>query len=123
MPPLPTSVTISYGPSRAPALSGMAHQRPLRSSSRRQLAQAEGPEQTMQVRRVDPQQARRRREVAARALDRLENQPALGLEHALMVRGSAAAATDRNIEHRLRQVVGDDAIVAAEDDRALDSVL
>src|SRR5438067_10448258 len=83
MPPLPSDAVTLYGPRRVPGESVIGRSK--RSVSRSGVPQPQIPQQPMQVCRVDPEEARSRREIAAGAIDRIENEAALRFEHRLMV--------------------------------------
>src|SRR6185295_3190159 len=75
MPPWPIAAVISYGPSRVEDLRATGPG--LRSAVRsRGIAQVQVVHEAMQIGRVDPEQPRRRRVIAARALDGVEDQAA-----------------------------------------------
>src|SRR4051812_18680273 len=110
MPPAPTDDTISYGPSFVPALSVMRASVPAR-----RVPQVKVPNQTMQVGGIDAKQPRGGRMVAARSIDGIENQAALGLHHVPVEERCRAAGTPGSAPHRLRQIAEADPAAAAKD--------
>src|SRR3954464_11534635 len=91
MPPRPSDAMSSYGPRCAPDEKVIECRRRVSLARHGEFPELQVLDEAMQIGRVDPEQPRGGRVVAAGSIDGVENQPALGLDNRAMVgRGGGA---------------------------------
>src|SRR5207237_10159350 len=103
MPPRPIDAVISYGPRRVAGARTTEGAPCSTMGRRRDVPQLQVVDEPMQVRRVDAEQARGRRVVAAGAVDRVETEAALPVEHRAVVGGAVGRQRGGRLQDGRRQ--------------------